>query len=160
MTTVPDSRPYRRNVAMIVVDQRGRVLVGERANLTGVWQLPQGGVDDGEDEETAMWRELREEIGTADARLLARSNEVYRYDFPDWLKHAPIAQSYRGQEQRYFVVRLNPGVEPQLDRADEEFTAFNWITPSELLDQIVPFKREVYRRAFAELASWLRPDDD
>jgi len=153
-------KPYRLNVAAIVVDRLGRILAGERSDLPGVWQLPQGGIDPGESEEEALRRELAEEIGVAaeEIEIVARSNEVRTYSFPAYLRRMRIAQEWSGQAQRYFVVRLKKGAEPAVEASDGEFCAFRWLAAEELLAQAVHFKRAAYAAAFSEFAHLLRPD--
>ena len=158
-----NEKPYRRNVGIIIIDKAGRLLAFERADNPGSWQLPQGGVDDGEGDEEAMWRELKEEIGSDELELLEATKGVYRYDFPDWLDDIPFGGIYCGQEQRYFVLRFKPGAGdagPNLAEADGELRDFRWMTPAELLEQIIPFKKDVYRRVFKELGRWFQTGDD
>lgn len=148
-----DERPYRPNVAAIVIDAESRrVLVGERRDAPGMWQLPQGGIDDGETPEEAVRRELREETGLSEVEILARSPRPYRYDFPPTITH-PITRSWRGQEQIYFLLRASAGAgtEPELSPDHPEFVSLAWMTPEELISQIIPFKREVYDCAFRDL---------
>ena len=125
--------------------------------MPGIWQLPQGGVEAGEKAVEAMQRELTEEIGTRRFELLAESKHWLTYDFPAWLADAAIAKAYRGQSQKYFTLRLEDGAEPDLSKADGEFIAFRWMSPEELIDQVVAFKREVYRKAFDEMKSFIGP---
>lgn len=150
-------KPYRKNVAILVVNDRGEVLAGERADLPGVWQLPQGGIEDGETPEQAALRELSEEIGVSGAEIVTCAPGWYSYDFPEWLAHTAIARQYRGQMQRYAVARLPEGCLPDVSRSDGEFTAFRWLLPDALLEQIVDFKKAAYREAFSDLADWLSP---
>ncbi len=151
-------RPYRKNVAIIIINDAGQVLAGERGDLQGVWQIPQGGVDPGENERQAMLRELQEEVGTTEVEILAESPRRYRYDFPDWLAESAIAKEFRGQEQRYYVVRMWREGLPDPQKTDSEFRSFQWMSAEDLLEQIVDFKQEVYRLAFQDLAEHIRPN--
>ncbi len=146
-----DKRTYRRNVAAFIIDGKGKVLACERRDRPGAWQLPQGGVETGESDEVALFREIQEEIGCGDLELIALSQTCYRYDFPDWLSNTPIAQAFRGQEQRFGVLRFLPGGCPDITQADHEFRDFAWMEPQSLIDQLVEFKRKACQAAYEEL---------
>ncbi len=145
-------RPYRSNVAIVVIDDEGRVLVGERSDKPGCWQVPQGGVDDGEDEEKAAYREFAEEVGEAGIQILACTENRYCYEFPQWLDNRPIAQKYRGQRQRYFLAKRTNGKEPGDGATHAEFVRFDWRDVGLLLKQVSRFKRKAYEGALRELA--------
>ncbi len=137
---------FRPNVAALVLDPEGKLLVCERLRFKGAWQFPQGGVDKGEDLETALKRELVEEIGLAEGLYrVNRSRGGYRYVFPEHLT-SKKSWKFRGQEQTYFECLLNES-RPELVLGGEEgeFRSFKWIEPSEFrLDWLPEFKREVY----------------
>lgn len=155
----PDPRagwPYRRNVAALITDGKGHVLAGERADIPGAWQIPQGGVANRkESEEAAIRRELREELGLADVEVLEASLGCYTYDFPPSLAPRSITERYRGQAQRFFVVRLPSGVEPDLAKSDGEFRAWRWMGQAALLEATAAFKRQALAHALAELGPLL-----
>lgn len=153
-------KPYRKNVAMIVLNQDNLILTGERANIPGVWQLPQGGIDEGEKPYDAAVRELEEETGLKDVEYVAETRQTYRYDFPDWLQNAPIAKEYKGQEQIYFVFRINSNDLPDVKNSDGEFVAFKWMSSEEILKNIVDFKKNVYSRAFLELQKHIQTENE
>lgn len=142
--TTPPSLKYRPNVAAILQDTAGRILVGERCNVPGSWQFPQGGVDKGESNEEALVRELAEELSLApdDYRVVAKKGP-YRYLFGGGRKK----KGFDGQEQTYFLARYTAAS----DRVDvctkhPEFQAVRWISPAEFnLAWLPAFKREVYR---------------
>lgn len=159
-------KPYRANVGALLFNDAGLVLVARRANMpnaegaAGGWQLPQGGVDEGEDLRAAVLRELAEEIGTGLAEIIEEHPDWLTYDFPPELDAAGfrIARKYRGQRQRWFALRFR-GVDAdiRLD-ADEhpEFDAWRWARIEELPGLAVSFKREIYirlARDFAHLAA-------
>jgi len=142
---------YRPCVGVMLVDAEGRAFVGRRIdNKEGDWwQMPQGGVDPGEDLAEAALRELAEETGiTADkASLIGKLEETIRYDLPDELIGKLWEGKYRGQEQTWFLARFSGGEDDvKLDAHDPpEFCEFRWVDPEDLPDLIVPFKKRVYR---------------
>ncbi len=153
MTPVlPPSLPivYRPNVAAILTDAQDRIFIAERVNIPGAWQFPQGGIDDGEDAETAMFRELAEEIGVRREQVeVLEQRGGYRYAFPKpRLKYG----IYGGQEQTYFRLRfLGRDEDVNLDATHREFARWRWIRPDEFRMQWVPpFKRGVYRQVFLD----------
>jgi putative (di)nucleoside polyphosphate hydrolase len=159
-------KPYRDNVGALLFNRAGLVLVARRADLpnaegrAGGWQLPQGGVDPGEDLRRAVLRELAEEVGTDKAEIVEEHPDWLVYDFPAELAAGGfrIAQKYRGQRQKWFALRfIGEDADIRLD-ADEhpEFDAWRWARIDELPQLAVPFKRPIYQeltRAFAHLAA-------
>lgn len=152
-----DEPQFRRNVAAILRDGNGRILVAERADVPGAWQFPQGGVDDGESDEEALLREVREELGIRPGllRVLTR-REGYRYLFPPGrVKNG----RYHGQEQVYFLCDFLGGDEDiDLDAHQREFARFRWIAPQDFDPEWVPdFKKAVYA---AVLRDFFDADDE
>lgn len=152
MNDSPHQLGYRPNVAALIGDGMGRFLAGERADVPGAWQLPQGGIEPGEGESEALRRELREELGLTQLRILAISPRRYRYDFPSEISARDIARRYRGQEQRFFLVAQETPFLPDPAAGDGEFRAFCWMTPEELLAHSAPFKHEALAGALGDLA--------
>lgn len=160
--------PYRPCVGLMLINRDGRVFCGERRDTPGAWQMPQGGVQKGEDLSVAALRELREEIGVDKARILQQSQHCYRYDFPDFLQHRSVYKGkYRGQEQHWFALEfLGTDADVDLiahnDHEGPEFSAWKWVTLDELPMLIVPFKRAVYESVVMEfrpvVAQLLRAD--
>jgi putative (di)nucleoside polyphosphate hydrolase len=159
-------KPYRDNVGALLFNDAGLVLVARRADLpdaeggAGGWQLPQGGVDPGEDLRVAVLRELAEEIGTDEAEIIAEHPGWLTYDFPPELAAGGfrIAQRYRGQRQKWFALRFTGAdADIRLDADDHpEFDAWRWARIEELPGLAISFKRSIYEelaRAFAHLAS-------
>ncbi len=129
----------------------GRVFVGKRVDTPGDhWQMPQGGIDEGEAPRAAALRELREEIGTGKAEIIAEHGEWLKYDLPADLAARSWDGRYRGQEQKWFALRFT-GVDADIDlsRHDEEFDAWRWEDIDRLPGLVVDFKREVYEKAVA-----------
>lgn len=152
----PAGLPYRPCVGVMLVNAEGRVFVGQRIDSKegDAWQMPQGGIDEGEELHPAGLRELEEETGvSADlVTILAESREEYLYDLPDQLIGKLWGGRYRGQRQRWLLVRFN-GADEQI-RLDAhkhpEFLAWRWVEPEQLPDLIVPFKKRVYRQVVEE----------
>src|SRR5436190_1346118 len=99
-------KPYRRGVGIVLIDARGRVFVGQRRETKGAWQMPQGGIDKGETPRAAALRELKEETGTDKARIVAVSRSWLRYDLPAGLQTKVWKGKYRGQEQKWYLMRF------------------------------------------------------
>ncbi len=151
--------PYRANVGAVLFDAQGRVFVGRRADqaLAGAWQLPQGGIDGDEEPRVAVFRELQEEIGTADATVLGEHPEWLTYDLPDNILGKAFGGRYRGQRQRWFALRFlgqDSDIRLDLDK-HPEFDAWRWAALEELPGLAVPFKRPIYEvlvQSFARFA--------
>jgi putative (di)nucleoside polyphosphate hydrolase len=137
---------YRPNVGIILVNSQDEIFVAERINVPGAWQFPQGGIDEGEDAETAMFREM---AVTRDKVQLLERRDGYRYAFAKGRLKYGI---YGGQEQSYFRCRfLGQDSEVNLAATHQEFSQWRWIKPQEFQIQWVPkFKRAVYRQVFLD----------
>jgi putative (di)nucleoside polyphosphate hydrolase len=139
--------PYRPAVGIMLLNAHGQVFVAQRIDTTPeAWQMPQGGIDEGEEPATAALRELKEEIGTARARIIAEYDDWLSYDLPDELVGKVWNGRYRGQRQKWFVMRfLGHDDEIDLDTRHPEFCAWKWADMADLPDLIVPFKRPIYQ---------------
>lgn len=144
--------PYRRGVGIMLFNVLGDVLVAQRIDMpSDAWQMPQGGIDEGETPETAAWREMEEEIGTRAATLLAESRSWYRYDLPAELVPRLWQGRYRGQEQKWFAFRFTGAdADIAIDGTHPEFSAWKWAPVATLPQLIVPFKRQLYSELVAE----------
>lgn len=143
--------PYRPCVGIALFNKDGKIFVGERIDTPDSWQMPQGGVDDGEDILDAAFRELQEEVGTQSAELIEISSNTVRYDVPKELSTKHWGGKYRGQEQTWVALRFTgQDSDIQLDRFEvPEFSRWQWVDLSKTVDLIVPFKRETYQKIIA-----------
>jgi len=144
---------YRPAVGIMLLNRQGEVFVGRRIDMPVMpaWQMPQGGIDPGETPCQAAMRELEEEIGTAKVVLLGESRVWLKYDLPIELAGGIWGGRYRGQRQKWFVMRFI-GTNADINLATEhpEFDAWQWVAPERLPDLIVPFKRQLYIDILAE----------
>ena len=155
----PATLPYRHSVGLCLFNHEGRVLIAERRDRRNSWQMPQGGVMKDEPLHITALRELKEEIGTDKAELIAQIPDKLRYEFPDWLQYrgGVFRGKYRGQEQDWFALRyLGSDADINLINEHEpeqpEFVAWRWAILSEISALIVDFKRPVYDRVVKEFA--------
>ena len=154
-----DDHLYRRGVGVMLLDRRGRVFVGARIdNRDEAWQMPQGGIDEGEDPWSAALRELHEETGIAPelVELVARCPERLRYELPEAMRGRLWGGRWTGQDQDWYLCRFL-GTDEDVDIATEhpEFREWRWVEPPRLPDLIVPFKRDLYRRLLDEFEGHL-----
>ena len=152
--------PYRPCVGMLLLNAEDKVFVGRRIDTAkegdNIWQMPQGGIDDGETPQQAVLRELEEEIGTDKAEIVAESRQWLHYDLPDHLVGKVWKGNYRGQKQRWFALRFL-GEDGDIDLATEhpEFDAWRWVELEEVPGLVIPFKRDTYRAVVSEFRELL-----
>ena len=143
---------YRLNVAMIVLNKDNKVLFCKRRN-TENWQFPQGGVDENENIESAMFRELNEEVGLEkdNVEIKAVSQNLIYYDIPKNIRSRVLGGKFKGQAQKYFLLKLISGdVDLNIENTPE-FDKHSWVPFWYPLNQVVDFKKEAYRSAFIDL---------
>jgi putative (di)nucleoside polyphosphate hydrolase len=157
--------PYRPCVGLLVLNRAGLAFIGRRiggpehVDLTHVWQMPQGGIDAGEEPWPAALRELREETNIRSVERLAEISEWLKYDIPSDLIGEAWNGKYRGQTQKWFAARFT-GPETEIDvvrpdgAAHAEFSAWRWEPMQNVPDLVVPFKRQVYERVVAEFGKF------
>ena len=162
MTNSFDHLPYRPCVGIMLLNRDRRIWIGQRADADPKrrkygtwWQMPQGGIDEGEDPAQAALRELHEETGVTSAKIIAETNDWLTYDLPPELQGKAWKGRYKGQKQKWFAVEfLGSDDEIMLDDGPAgthpEFDAWRWARLPEIVDLIVPFKRDVYRQLFTE----------
>ncbi len=149
--TQSDDSAYRSGVGMLLFNVESRVWVGQRHDIPGAWQMPQGGIDKGESPREAAFRELREEVGTDRAEIVAESARWLRYDLPRGLAGRAWRGRYRGQRQKWFAMRfLGDDRDIDLNLHHPEFCAWQWVDMDALPSLVIPFKRAVYRQVVAE----------
>jgi putative (di)nucleoside polyphosphate hydrolase len=159
MTPAQAALPYRPCVGVVLINAEGLIFAGQRLDTAApAWQMPQGGIDKGEDAHTAALRELLEETGvTPDlVQPLAETPDWVTYDLPPELLGKVWKGRYRGQKQRWFLYRFT-GRDDQIriDTEDPEFSRWKWIAADEMLAAIVPFKRAVYAQVIAAFRPYL-----
>ncbi|MFD1157640.1 RNA pyrophosphohydrolase [Roseovarius aestuarii] len=151
--------PYRPCVGVMLVNKVGHVFVGQRLdNDTAAWQMPQGGIDPGEAPRDAALRELWEETGVRPklVTIEAESEGWIPYDLPHELVPRIWKGRYRGQEQKWFLVRfLGDDADVNIQTDHPEFSAWRWLAPDQLVASIVPFKREVYKSVLDQFGELL-----
>jgi len=159
---------YRPCVGITVINPAGLVWIGRRADSPGDaegrgawWQMPQGGIDAGEAPADAALRELIEETGMRTVRILGETSDWLRYDLPENLIGKAWGGRYRGQEQKWFAVRFL-GDESEIDIAPAsgekpEFSEWRWAPLAEVVELIVPFKRDVYLKVVEAFTNYAQP---
>jgi len=150
---------YRPAVGVMLINAARKVWVGQRLdNSLEAWQMPQGGLDEGEDPLEGALRELEEETGIARhlVELTARAKEELTYDLPEDLIGKVWKEPWRGQRQTWFLMRfLGEDGDVNIATPEPEFRAWKWADPAELPAMIVPFKQQLYRDVLAAFADWL-----
>ena len=152
-----DDLPYRPCTGLMLLNTEKLVFVGQRIDTTmEAWQMPQGGIDDGEDPEDCAFRELKEEIGTNNAEIISRSNGWLTYELPDDLIGKVWGGKYRGQKQIWFLMNfLGNDSDINLETHHPEFSSWRWVDINDLPRMIVPFKRELYQSVIKEFSEYL-----
>ena len=145
--------PLRTGVGIIVLNKQNKIFVGKRKDNPGdKWQMPQGGVDEGEDYITAMKRELFEETSIQNIEIIKEIDKIYQYELPENLVGIIWKGKYRGQKQKWFITRfLGEEKEINLNTRHAEFIDWKWIEPKLLPEVIVNFKKDLYLNLLKEI---------
>ena len=150
---------YRKCVGMMIINEQKKILVGRRLDHpSGFWQMPQGGIDENENPEEAVWREMMEEIGTNNAKLIKVSNKWINYEIPiETLQTLPWGKKYIGQTQKWFAFQFT-GKDSDIEVGTEnpEFSEWKWANIDSMVENIVPFKRKVYATILEEFNDILK----
>ena len=152
------SRRYRLGVGIMLMNRNGAIFVGRRMDRSGeAWQMPQGGIEEGESPKHAALRELREELGTSQVEIVTSTDSWLQYDLPDEVVKRRGHESWHGQTQKWFLMRFI-GEDSDIDVAAEhpEFSEWKWVSAEELVRLIVPFKRPLYVAVLKEFDTHLR----
>lgn len=155
-----DFTKYRKNVGVCVFNKEGRVFVGRRGDDPGMhWQMPQGGVDPGEETSAAALRELKEETNIESVKVEAGTQQWLIYDFPPEVRGRLYGswKQYHGQAQLWYLLSFHGEEnEVNLDTDHKEFVAWQWMAPDDLPAAVVPFKRTVYQQVLGEFTPIIR----
>lgn len=156
MTEIIDKDGFRHNVGIIVCNDQGQLLWARRRGNPNAWQFPQGGINQGETPELAMWRELREELGLmpADVELLAQTRDWLTYNLPKRFQRRNQKPLCIGQKQKWFLLRLT-AAESKVNLAQceqPEFDQWGWVEYWYPVDEVIDFKRDVYQQVLKEFS--------
>ena len=158
-----DADGFRPNVGIVLSNNLGQVLWARRIGGHDAWQFPQGGIDENESVEEALFRELFEEVGleAASVKILGRTNGWLRYRLPRRMRRHNSSPGFQGQKQKWFLLQmLCDDTRVQMDISDKpEFDSWRWVSYWYPLGQVVAFKRDVYRCALKELAPHIAYQD-
>ena len=148
---------YRPGAGIMLIDGAGRVFAARRLDCPDAWQMPQGGIDPGENPREAALRELVEEIGTDRAEILAESRHWHAYDLPPEIAAKAWDGRFRGQRQKWFAMRFTGSdADIVLATVHPEFDAWRWMAADDLVEVIVPFKRPIYAAVIDEFRRFLK----
>ncbi len=150
---------YRSGVGILLVNQNKKIFVGKRIdNQSDSWQMPQGGIDVGEDEDVAMFRELQEETGISSqfVKIIKKSDNYFYYDLPYKLQKKFWGGKYLGQRQRWYLLEfLGDDSNINITTQEPEFSEWKWVEKVDLINLIVSFKRELYQQIISEFTDFL-----
>jgi putative (di)nucleoside polyphosphate hydrolase len=148
---------YRPAVGMMILNDDNKIFIGQRMDSKEpAWQMPQGGIGPHEDTDQAMLRELQEEIGTRNVEIIVKSKTWYKYDLPPELATRLWNGKFKGQKQIWYALRFRGDDEEiNIQTYHPEFRAWKWVDKEELLELIIPFKRDLYARVLKDLWTYI-----
>jgi len=151
MMTDPAKLPYRPCVGIMILNKKGEIFVAKRIDtMVEAWQMPQGGIDEGEDATETAFREMEEEIGTRNADIISSHEGWLSYDLPDHLIGKVWKGKYRGQRMKWFLMQyLGQDSDININTDHPEFSEWKWISIDDLVQSIVEFKRPLYTQLVA-----------
>ncbi len=138
----------RQGVVGVFIDKQKKVLTCKRSDSLNAWQFPQGGIDFGESPRVAIEREMQEELGVKSFSVLEETKDWYSYELPPKLAEKA---SFRGQTQKWFLLRFDENAQPNLSSSDGEFVDFKWVSAAVALSEIIDWKKEAYHKALTNL---------
>ncbi|MDX2050192.1 MAG: RNA pyrophosphohydrolase [Rickettsiaceae bacterium] len=149
-----ETLPYRPCVGMMIINSDKKVFLARRIDTkTKAWQMPQGGINQGETPSKAAFREMREEIGTDQGKIIKETKNWYCYDVPDYLVSKLWGGNYRGQRQKWFLIKFEGSdSDININTKSPEFCDWQWADANELPDIIVPFKKKLYLEVIKEFS--------
>lgn len=145
---------YRKNVAAVIVNADDKLWLGQREDFSNIWGFPQGGIEEGETAEEALYRELMEELATNDFDIIVKYPGLLRYDFPTDMTFS--TWTYAGQEQQYFLVKLRDGASIDVNKYDCEFRQYKFVSFNEISQMNFGFKNEVYSEVLHYFKDYLK----
>jgi putative (di)nucleoside polyphosphate hydrolase len=153
-----DDLPYRLGVGMMLINDQNQVLLGKRIDTKmDKWQMPQGGLDEGETPRMAVFREMKEEIGTNNGTIIAEAKMWYCYDIPKWMIPRLWNGQYKGQKQKWFLIKFTGNdSDIHIDTEHQEFKEWKWCAIEEIIDIIIPFKKKLYKAVLKEFEQYLK----
>ncbi len=148
---------YRPAVGMMILNAQNKIFVGQRVDHKApAWQMPQGGIGPHEDVDQAMLRELQEEIGTRNVEIIVKSKTWYKYDLPSDLAKRLWSGKFKGQKQIWYALRFRgKDEEINIHTYHPEFRGWKWVDKEELLEIIIPFKRDLYAQVLNDLWTYV-----
>ena len=153
-----ENLPFRSGVGMMIINRENKIFIGKRVDRKSRgWQMPQGGIDLGETPSSAAMREMHEEVGTKNGRIIAESKKWYAYRVP--VKSIPKLWEgkYCGQKQKWFLIEfLGQDSEINLETEIPEFQEWKWVRMDQLLKNIIPFKLNLYKKVVSEFSEILK----
>ncbi|HJK86573.1 MAG TPA: RNA pyrophosphohydrolase [Candidatus Megaira endosymbiont of Nemacystus decipiens] len=149
--------PFRPGVGMMIINKENRIFVGKRLNTKdNAWQMPQGGIDLGETPSVAAIREMKEEIGSDNCKIIAESKNWYSYRIPEFLVPKLWGGKFCGQKQKWFLIRfLGSDEDININTECPEFEEWKWIDAKDLLQDVIQFKIVLYKRIIEEFSSFI-----
>lgn len=155
---VSQEKEYRPCVGIMLFNKQGNIFIGKRFDSDSYWQMPQGGVDDGEELEQAALRELLEEVGTDKAEIVSKNKEWIHYNLPEEVIPTCWNGRYSGQKQRWFLMKFcGKDKDININYTDHpEFKEWRWQNVDDLVASAIPFKKEVYKKVIEEFSSIIK----
>jgi putative (di)nucleoside polyphosphate hydrolase len=142
---------YRLGVGIMLFNKKGEIFIGERISPSDVWQMPQGGIDDNEVPKDALYREVGEEIGTTNWKLIAELEDWLHYDFPEMFREEWFGGEYIGQKQKWFLLQfLGQDSDININTHEPEFLNWKWVDIAHLAEIIADFKKAMYLKVIKE----------